>query len=260
MQNLILRHIQYTQLDPITWCATADVSSLQQPILHNHPYLPPCPLASYTPYAYPNNLDDFYWQYATNQISLTPREKAHNKRQQQRNGVRLLLQNLLTKIGITDTLDESKFPYQLVNSGYYVCFSHSGGHHTNADSLNSKVAVIISGNRAVGIDIETQDVEWHVAQRFYHPSEISILETLPVLEQTIVAKRLWQIKESFIKIHQYKLAQGLGMNYAPLISDITINFEQHNHSFIFTQNHEAEDEKFEYKVVFLSVQQTIVIF
>jgi len=53
---------------------------------------------------------------------------ARKQRQQQRQGVRQLLKELLKKLAIDDTLDESSFPYRLVNSQHYVCFSHTGAN------------------------------------------------------------------------------------------------------------------------------------
>lgn len=130
-----------------------------------------------------------------------------NKRQWQRTGVRLLLQNLLNTYGIIDTLDDTQFPYRLRHCNAYVCFSHS----------NNNVAVIVSHQHAVGIDIEVQNIKWQVVKRFYHKDEIAILMTLPTHQQHLISKWLWQIKESLIKIHHHTLAQGLGINYASIL-------------------------------------------
>ncbi len=216
MQNLMLNHICYTQLNPVTWCATAYVS----------------------------------WQHNAIKTSLSKPENAVYKRQQQRKGVRLLLQALLNKLAIADSLDESKFPYQLTDHRYYVCFSH-----TSDGLLESKVAVTISHHRPVGIDIETQNINWIVARRFYDYSEIAILETLPVFQRDPIAKSLWQIKESFIKIHQYKLAQGLGMPYTSIIHNI-IEQSSHNNSALLILN----DEQTDYQIAMLSAYQTVVVF
>lgn len=165
MQDLTLQHIQHTQLDTTTWCATAQ---------------------------------------------LPPLATIHNKRQWQRTGVRLLLQQQLLTLNIEDRLDDGRFPYQLNHSRYYICFSHSA----------DKVAVTISARRATGVDIETQDINWRVAERFYHADELKLLAKLPIEQQNILARWLWQIKESVIKVQQYTLAQGLGMNYAAILPEL----------------------------------------
>ncbi|MGO1966138.1 MAG: hypothetical protein ACTH23_06755, partial [Moraxellaceae bacterium] len=79
-----------------------------------------------------SNLNSRHWQQYQPATALSARNIAHHQRQIQRKGVRLLLQNLLDQLHIHDTLDETAFPYRLINSTYYVCFSHTG-----ADSKNN---------------------------------------------------------------------------------------------------------------------------
>src|SRR5699024_37485 len=108
-------------------------------------------------------------QYHISILSLSTRELAHRQRQQQPTGVRLLLQSLLNKLEMIDTLNDASFPYRLANSQYYVCFSHTGTHnkiisnqHKNEnlfEHLDNKVAVVISAHRPVGIDIEINAVK-----------------------------------------------------------------------------------------------------
>ena len=230
--TLNLTHIQYTQLTPTTWCATAQVGDM-----------------------------------------------IHNQRQQQRKGVRLLLQQLLGQLKINDTLDESAFPYRLIDNQYYVCFSHTGAK--NKDVVNSNVldnnvvnnndiknnagqaarqplvntvAVIMSHDYPVGIDIENNDVTWHVAQRFYSANEIAAIQALPMTQRPIVTKLLWQIKESFIKIRQYKLTQGLGVDYSYLIAAL-LNAIKEPSPFII-----IADVRSHYHIAVLPSQQTIAIF
>ncbi|WP_350557621.1 4'-phosphopantetheinyl transferase superfamily protein [Psychrobacter sp. CAL346-MNA-CIBAN-0220] len=242
MQNLILRRSHYTQLDPMTWCATAQVRlQLQSSLWGNLPW----PLAPSIAFIDSITLYNFYWQLQSNPIPLTVPEHARYKRQQQRSGVRLLLQQLLAELSIVDTLDDSQFPYRLMNSRHYVCFSHSA----------NKVAVVISTQRAVGIDIETHNITRHVTQRFYHSTETTTLNELSLQQRDITAKWLWQIKESFIKIYQYKLAQGLGMNYSPLIADLIISLEPANSPLVFPSRNECN-----YQIALLPQQQTIIIF
>ncbi len=243
MPTSYLFQTQYIQLDPMTWCATANVNAALDLNMWSKapPFLTPNNLRFY-----PSSLS---WQYYSSQAYLSVRKNAQNQRRQQRTGVRQLLQKLLTKLKITDTLDESQFPYRLVNNGYYVCFSHS-----SSDSINSKVAVVISRRHTVGIDIETNNIAWPVVQRYYHSDEITILQSLPAVQRHTITKMLWQIKESFIKIHHYKLAQGLGMNYEHIIANIISNERQDLPLAII------EDTESCYRIAFLPHSQSVVVF
>ena len=259
-----LTHIQYTQLDSMTWCATAQVSAP----LSLHPreiWGKSVYLSAF------NVLDiDFHklcganWRYFTLQSHLSVRDIAYNQRQQQRRGVRLLLEALLDKLAITDTLDESGFPYRLIESKYYVCFSHTGASHQNDidkdamhaknEARNSQIAVAISRHHAVGIDIETNEVAWHVAKRFYHRNETAALQALPTPERSALIKLLWQIKESFIKIHQYKLAQGLGKDYSYLMPNLIDSMNEKSPLIVM------DDNQTDYRIAVLPLQQTLIIF
>ena len=264
MQNFSLHHIQYTQLDSMTWCATAQVSASVQ---SNNLDLLSTSLALWTPNRFNTfdiNLCHFKWHYQTSQTPLSVRDIAYSQRQQQRAGVRLLLQSLLNKLHIIDSLDESDFPYRLINSQYYVCFSHTSAsskkshttpkHEKLLDTVENKVAVIISRHRAVGIDIEINEVAWHIAQRFYHSNEIAILQRLPMIQRNNIVKLLWQIKESFIKIYQYKLAHGLGMDYSSLILNLINSIKEDRPSKVIT------DYDANYHIALLSSQQTVIIY
>ena len=235
MQNLTLHDIHYTELDPVTmtWCATAQVRAVHS-----------------------------YHNQQTN-THLSAPQIAYNQRQLQRTGVRLLLQALLKKLAITDSLDESGFPYRLIDSQYYVCFSHTSGHseiatHIQNDREDSdipyiKVAVIINSNRAAGIDIELNTVKWQVAQRFYHPKELAILQAMSLTERNTIIKYLWQMKESSIKIHQYTLAQGLGMDYSAIIPDL---IKQTTDSLSLLT---ITDDASGYRIAAIDSQQTIIV-
>lgn len=237
MQNLTLHDIHYTELDPVTmtWCATAEVRA------HHH-----------------------YHNQKTNTCLSAP-QIAYNQRQLQRTGVRLLLQALLKKLAINDSLDESSFPYRLIDSQYYVCFSHTSSSNKNAAHIQNdrkdsdipsiKVAVIINSHRASGIDIEINTVKWLVAQRFYHPKELTILQTMSLIQRDYVIKYLWQIKESFIKIHQYTLAQGLGMDYSAVIGDLIKSFEDNLPVLVMT-----DDDNSSYRIASIDSQQTIIVY
>ena len=233
MQTLNLHNIQYTQLNPMTWCATAEVTA---PFSQNRADL------------------------LSNSLVPSARETAYHQRLQQRAGVRLLLQSLLDKLNIIDSLDDISLPYRLVDSQYYVCFSHTGASSKFAtneniiEHLDNKVAVVISHHCPAGIDIEVNNVKWQVVQRFYHANEIVILQTLPTVQRDIIAKLLWQIKESFIKIYQYKLAQGLGMDYSYLIADLIRGATSNSPLLVFSDN------KSDYYIALSLPQQTVIVY
>lgn len=269
MSTLKLRDTHYQQLDATTWYAAAQIimpSFLNYPVL-----LSDLPLL-FNPNLFLNTsvekLRHMQWRhmqwYRIPTVFLSTREIAHLQRQQQRTGVRLLLQSLLNKLEMIDILDDASFPYQLANSQYYVCFSHTGTHNkiiSNQhkknkpfDYLDNKVAVVISAHRPVGIDIEINTVKWLVAQRFFHANEMAILQTLPPMQRDIIAKLLWQIKESFIKVFQYKLAQGLGKDYSHLIADL-IKGATSKSSLL-----DINDNKSNYRIALLYFQQTVIVY
>ncbi|MGO2386663.1 MAG: 4'-phosphopantetheinyl transferase family protein [Psychrobacter sp.] len=193
---------------------------------------------------------------------------ARKQRQQQRQGVRQLLKELLKKLEINDTLDESSFPYRLVNSQHYVCFSHTGANSTKQTTesnqtsftrLNSKIAVVISRQRPVGIDIESNNIAWQIVKRFYSKSELTILQELSTDQRERIAKLLWQIKESFIKVNQYTLAQGLGMNYSYLIPNL-VESDKNTKLVSVLNDSESTNCRSVYRITALQSQQTVVVF
>ena len=264
MPTLRLTHIQFTQLQPMTWCATAqvrEISYFRHQDWWDKSLRQPTGNASYINSTYINTdtWDKCSWQYHLPSANLSVGDIARTQRQRQRQGVRLLLQQLLDHLALSDTLDESNFPYRLAKAGHYVCFSHTGNknnsklnENTNQTinvPLSSTVAVVISPHRPIGVDVENNNVAWHVAKRFYSDSEIAILQSLPMTQRDIIAKLLWQIKESFIKIYQYTLAQGLGIDYAYLINDLIVAMEKQPSLTVIT------DHKLSYQIAVLSTQQ-----
>ncbi|MHA1176700.1 4'-phosphopantetheinyl transferase family protein [Psychrobacter faecalis] len=265
MSSLKLHDIHYQQLDATTWYASAQI--ITPSFLNYSDLLSDLPLL-FNPSLFLNTsvekLRHMQWQYRIPTVSLSTREIAHLQRQQQRTGVRLLLQSLLNKLEMIDTLDDASFPYRLANSQYYVCFSHTGTHnkiisnqHKNEktfEHLDNKVAVVISAHRPIGIDIEINPVKWQVAQRFFHVNEMAILQTLPPMQRDIIAKLLWQIKESFIKVFQYKLAQGLGKDYSLLIADLIKDATSKSPLLAINDN------KSNYRIALLYFQQIVIVY
>ncbi|WLW67382.1 4'-phosphopantetheinyl transferase superfamily protein [Psychrobacter sp. van23A] len=265
MSSLKLRDIHYQQLDATTWYASAQI--ITPSFLNYSDLLSDLPLL-FNPNLFLSTsvevLRHMQWQYRIPTVSLSTREIAHRQRQQQRTGVRLLLQSLLNKLEMIDTLDDASFPYRLANSQYYVCFSHTGTHnkiisnqHKNKktfEHLDNKVAVVISAHRPIGIDIEINPVKWQVAQRFFHANEMDILQTLPPMQRDIIAKLLWQIKESFIKVFQYKLAQGLGKDYSHLIADLIKDATSKSPLLAINDN------RSNYRIALLYFQQIVIVY
>ena len=280
MPTIPLTHIQHTQLNPTTWCMTARVSaasfSIESIDIWNH-----LSWACFfnTVSIDTIRLDNVDWHFHRRQALPSARRIAHAQRQQQRQGVRELLEMLLHKLEIDDTLDESSFPYRLTNSRYYVCFSHTAASHKNNtdESLNEKtgkvsynqVAVVISHHRPAGIDVETSNIAWHVVTRFYSNNEIALLQAMSTSQRDMTAKFLWQIKESFIKIHQYTLAQGLGKDYAYLIPSLSSTnlpaldlFRSNNHQHAIEHLYTIDGTKHQtpYRISVLLSQQTVIVF
>ncbi len=260
ISTLSLTQLHYTQLDATTWCATAQVSETLKVQQEEKIWQ----TAAFISHIARYDFTEVNWQYHSATLTLSVRELAHKQRQLQRQGVRLLLKKLLNELNISDSLDESVFPYRLDNNGHYVCFSHTSSANKNSvnersalildETLKSHVAVIVSRHRPVGIDVESHHVKWRVAQRFYSTDELTALESLPISQRDNLAKLLWQIKESFIKIHQYTLAQGLGMDYAALIPDLMCCLEGESTIQV------VQCDLPHYRIAILPNQQTIVIF
>ncbi|WP_394123571.1 4'-phosphopantetheinyl transferase family protein [Psychrobacter nivimaris] len=266
-----LTQIQYTQLDTTTWCVTAQVSEsvshlVTESLWNKSLWLSSCNTSCKDIIKFSSL--NWHYQVATTAPKHLVPALARKQRQQQRQGVRQLLQELLKKLEIDDTLDESSFPYRLVNSQHYVCFSHTGAgsskqttesNQTNCTRLHSKIAVVISRQRPAGIDIESNNIAWHVVKRFYSKSELAILQELSTDQRERTAKLLWQIKESFIKVNQYTLAQGLGIDYSHLISSLIENDKEINSTSVPNDSEDANCQSI-YRIAALQSQQTVIVF
>lgn len=216
LNNLKLKNLELTQLGTEAWCAIADIAITEVAGITSMPL-------THAP--------------------STPKSR-ESKRQVQRIGVRMLLQQLLDRLNIVDILDESTFPYRLTHSFYYVCFSHSA----------QQVAVAISHQHPVGIDIELGAIKWHVAQRYYHVEELAVLQRLPQTQRDTVSRLLWQTKESVIKINQYTLAEGLGISYLSFVEALIKEDVDHHSTTSIVQYHHEH-----YKILILPQRQLVIV-
>ncbi len=194
---IILNHTRYSQVNTNTWCAIAQVKWCFDEL--QNIYAPKI--------CHKTSFKTRLWYYSASYTSQNLSTKNSNKRLGQRAAVRLLLQQLLEYLDINDTLDESKYPYRLVKTHYYICFSHS----------DDTIAVALNKCDQVGVDIENNAVSFQIATRYYHRDEVAILKKLPTVKRDLAVKILWQIKESVIKINNNTLTKGLGISYACLI-------------------------------------------
>lgn len=155
-------------------------------------------------------LTQFNTSKTKNTQSFTDIDAKKNKKLIQSAGVRLLLSQLLNHLNITDSLSEHSFPYRLADTGYYVCFSHS----------QQMLAVAISTTHPIGIDTELRQVSWMACQRFFHPNEVSFLQSHPSSIRSQLATLLWQLKECRIKITQESLNAGMGFSFSFLFPEL----------------------------------------
>ncbi|MGM8884461.1 4'-phosphopantetheinyl transferase family protein [Psychrobacter sp. 1U2] len=265
---ILLNDIHYTQLTATHYCAIGRLESTAAQLWINYSTAiytfalsassldnNSLSLQTFHLVQHPHNLlaSEFTSLASTQQTLLNKKVK----RQSQRTGVRLLLNKLLVQLGIVDTLDESAFPYRLKNHRHYVCFSHSG----------DTVAVALSYDSAIGIDIEVNSVAWQVAKRFYHPSEIAMLEQLSLDKRDYLVRLLWQIKESLIKINQTTLAAGLGRADLPLVQMLIEYDSADNSADNIVKNNSSARKLFiklsqdaQRRVAYISNYQTIVVF
>lgn len=129
------------------------------------------------------------------------------QRQTQRRAARSLLDFCLQNHFPDSFLDESDFPYRLVDRTtkpkHYLSFSHSG----------DRVALIVA-DRPCGIDVETRSIDAKVADRFFHANEKNWLDRLSDAKKAQGRRLLWQIKESAAKANASALSQTLAMDFS----------------------------------------------
>lgn len=146
----------------------------------------------------------------------------------QSKAVRELLDIVLKHSSKQAILDESNFPYRLIDDNtpkQFVSFSHS----------NDYVALIISPYPC-GIDVETRAISQVVAQRFFSHHENLCLQAYPADTQATYRQMLWQLKESWIKLNGGTLTQGLGVDFGQYLTDIS---QTHSSQIKLSNGHQA---------------------
>ncbi len=85
---------------------------------------------------------------------------------------------------------------------------HAGTLRFNIAHTKGMIVVLISKNREVGVDVECLSYLGpclEIADRYFSPSEVETLRSLPSSEQALRFIEYWTLKESFIK------ARGMGL-------------------------------------------------
>lgn len=119
--------------------------------------------------------------------------------------VRALLGQHLNRppAAITISRSDSGKPYLPEHPDLHFNLSHSGDW----------VAIAISEEGPVGVDIEhpRRRRSWRaIARQYFHPAEVSLLQTLKTPEAEREFYRLWTLKEAFFKGRGTGIAEGLG--------------------------------------------------
>lgn len=106
-------------------------------------------------------------------------------------GAGLLLRRALCEAGVpaqAQIFSENEWGKPYLPGGPEFSLSHAGDF-----------AVCAVSDFPVGADIEKARVTEAVAERFFHPDEVSFLRALPVSEQADARLRLWTAKEAYTK-------------------------------------------------------------
>ena len=124
--------------------------------------------------------------------------------------VRVLLQTMLDKLNIVDTLDSSRYPYRLHKHQYFVSFSHS----------QNWVACAMSQN-TIGVDIEKSPINDTIFQRYFHPNATTQLMQLNGQKKDSYKQISWMLAEALLKKNQGKqLATYLRYDFTDAVSDL----------------------------------------
>ena len=124
-------------------------------------------------------------------------------------GAGLLLRRALCEAGIparAQIFSENEWGKPYLPGGPEFSLSHAG-----------EFAVCAVSGFPVGADIERARVTEAVAERFFHPDEISFLHTLPVSGQADARLRLWTAKEAYTKY----LGSGLHVPFSSFCVRLT---------------------------------------
>lgn len=149
----------------------------------------------------------------------------------QKKAVRVLLKWVMEQLNIDDKFDDNQFPFRFVNSGFYVCFTHSA----------NKVALVISDSN-IAIDIEEKNVPWKVAERFYHQEEVEYLSSLSIKNREVACQLLWKLKECMIKLNNEKLFVGISINYINYIPKL-LALTDYNSNYIYNEDNDTFENR-----------------
>ncbi|MCP8900152.1 4'-phosphopantetheinyl transferase family protein [Gilvimarinus xylanilyticus] len=90
--------------------------------------------------------------------------------------------------------------------------------HFNLSHSGQWIALGVSHTGPVGVDIEQPQKQrplLKIAQQFFHPEEVSLLQSLPAGQCEQAFYRLWTLKEAFFKARGTGIAEGLAqVNFA----------------------------------------------
>lgn len=150
--------------------------------------------------------------------------------QAQSHAVRMLLQSIMAnhKLLCEYHLVELSYPFYLAHpyrSKRYVSFSHSycrkhNRQKSKKEDLSLQMALVIADD-VCGIDVECNQVSSVLVRRFFHPNELALLANMPKAHSDFLIKRLWQLKEAWIKAKQSRLLIGMGMDFSGMMAQLS---------------------------------------
>jgi phosphopantetheinyl transferase (holo-ACP synthase) len=118
-------------------------------------------------------------------------------------------------------LDESTYPFKL-SSGELVSFSHSGSRVL--------VAIAPSSYQTLGVDTERKPVTLKLAERFFTPSELQIIESaqhqLDTTQRQLLRQAAWMIKEAHGKAAGLSLFEAIAFDLSPVLNQALIALDQ----------------------------------
>ena len=132
--------------------------------------------------------------------------------------------NQLNSVALPE-LDESNYPYRL-STGELVSFSHSGSRVL--------VAIAPSSYQTLGVDTELKPVTLKLAERFFTPNELQIIESaqhqLDTTQRQLLRQAAWMIKEAHGKAAGLNLFAAIAFDLSPVLNQVLIALDQSQNS------------------------------